>query len=311
MKNKIIRFLNKFCDKFFIKKWNVGYAKFEFESLISEGISEVSFKWLDAKSKDHFFADPFIFPNKDGGYHILYEDFSIQKQYADISITTLDSNLNVVSSKILLSLNTHLSYPNVTQQNGKTYIIPESSRTIKLLTAYEFDDTTLSTINPIVISNQEGLLDATILFYNNKYWLFANKRGENANSELYIYHSDRWDGDYTSHKENPVKKSLIGTRPAGNFIFHNGQIYRPAQNCEVYYGKSIILNKLVILNEDQYIEEPISFIDPVKKSKFNYGIHTINVSNDVIVIDGLERVFNPFIQIKTYLNNKHKKSPKI
>ena len=288
--------LKKIIDKFYIKQWTIGLTNVNIYHLLTNGLSELSFNWKDINNSSTFFADPFIFKNNDGSLNVIYEDYSYFK-YGKISMSTFDQNFKLIASKELLDIGSHLSYPNVFVQNGKTYIMPESSKEGNLY-CFEFDFKNSELINKKLIIANTPLLDSTILFHNGKYWLFATHRGPESNSKLYIYHADQWDGPYSPHQQNPVKKSKLACRPAGNFIVSNGEIYRPSQNNQNYYGESITINKIITLNENEFHEEPFKLITPPKNTKNNYGIHTINISDGVIVIDGLKRVFAPFKQIK-------------
>lgn len=291
---------NKIADKLFIKQWSIGLARVNMEQIISSKNLTPDYKWLPIGNIKRFYADPFIFKNTDGNINVIYEDYSVDDQYGKISLTSLDENFRPVFTKEMLDTGSHLSYPNVFLEEGKTFIIPESSKSGHV-TCYEYDFANKQLTNAKNIIQNLPLLDSTILYYNQKYWLFATKRGDNSNSKLYIYYADKMGGPYIPHAANPVKNSLNGSRPAGNFIKLNGDIYRPAQNCAEYYGKSVTINKVTVLNEKEFAEEAIIEINPPQKSGFNYGIHTINVVDDVIVIDALKRIFMPVEQVKIFL----------
>lgn len=292
--------MKKLIDKLFIKQWSIGITNASIDDIISNKISKKSFTWLPVKNNTRFFADPFVFKNPNGNIEIIFEDYS-SYTYGTISLASLSPQFSNLSIKPLLDTGFHLSYPSVFNHEGKTYIIPESSKEGGLH-CFEFNFETKSLINKKTIIEKEPLLDSTILFHNNKYWLFSTKRGSKSNSDLYIYHSNKWDGDYVAHKGNPVKTSLSGSRPAGNFIVHNNSIYRPTQNSAEYYGKSILLQKILHLDEEKFEETVETELTLQKNNKFNFGIHTINITNDVIVVDGLRKIFSPFTQIKIFLN---------
>ncbi|MBS1741500.1 MAG: hypothetical protein JST81_00580 [Bacteroidetes bacterium] len=291
----------KITDKLFVKQWNVGLARVDMKELLSSNKYSPDFKWIPIDNVKRFYADPFIFKNgNDGEINVIYEDYSLDDQYGKISLTTVDKDFEPLHSKEILDTRSHLSYPNVFVENGTTYIIPEASKSGHV-TSYEFDFDNKRLINPKNIIQNLPLLDSTILVHNNKYWLFATKRGEHSNSKLYIYYADKMEGPYIPHAANPVKNSLNGSRPAGNFIKMNGEIYRPSQNCAQYYGKSVTINRVTLLNEKEFAEEAVVDIEPPGKSSFNFGIHTINVVDNVIVIDALKRVFMPVEQVKIFL----------
>jgi hypothetical protein len=301
-----MNFFDKIADKMFRKQWTIGLAKVDVIDIIKNKKYNPDYKWLAINAPNRFFADPFIFKTPEGSINVIYEDFSVEDQYGKISLTAVDSNFRPVFSKQVLDTRSHLSYPNVFVHNYKTYIIPESSKSGHV-TCYEYDFITNSLINGKNIIQNLPLLDSTILVHNDKYWLFATKRGENSNSKLYIYYANEMQGPYIPHAANPVKNSLNGSRPAGNFIVMDGEIYRPSQNCAEYYGKSVTINRVTRLTEKEFAEEPVLEISPPQKGGFNYGIHTINIVDDVIVIDALKRIFMPFEQIKIFFKKIFKK----
>ncbi|HLG41570.1 MAG TPA: hypothetical protein VI461_17955, partial [Chitinophagaceae bacterium] len=104
-------------------------------------------------------------------------------------------------------------------------------------------------------------------------------------------------------KTNPVKSNLNGSRPAGNFIEVDGAIYRPSQNSRNYYGESITINKIKTLTTSTFEEEEYMIIEPNKNDEFNYGIHTINAVDDIIIVDGQKGYFEPVRQLRRKLKN--------
>ena len=289
----------KIRSKFCIFSWGIGIGRGAIEDVIRKKKLDINFTWLPLKNKHQFIADPFFIVEEKDKIHLLYEDFSIEKD-GIISLQTLNTDFKPVFEKELLRMNNHLSYPYVFKENGITYIIPESHQLGKTI-AYQFDFTTLSLTNEKVLMNNLQLLDTTILEHNNKYWLFATLGDKvNDNGKLYIYYADTLFGNYTPHKKNPVKTSLDGCRPAGDFIKVDGEIYRPSQNCADYYGKSITIQKIIRLNEHEFKEEAYFDIEPIANSEFCAGLHTINASNDIIVIDGIRLVFSPLTKMKLF-----------
>lgn len=300
-----MRLFNALIDKLYIKQWNIGLVRANIKDIIEKGQGDLKYHWLPAEKDTRFFADPFIFKNPDGNINVIYEDYTYSDQYGKISMTMVDKDFKPLMSRELLDTQSHLSYPNVFHENGKTYIIPEASKGGHLY-SYEYDFENHRLINRKMIMENVPLLDSTILRHEGKYWLFATHRGANSNNKLFIYYSNNWDGPYTPHQANPVKNTLNGSRPAGNFILSGGEIYRPTQNCGDYYGKSITLNKITRLDEEGFAEEPKIDLCPPKNTNFNYAIHTINFSDDVIVIDGLRRLFKPMEQIRIFFRKKMK-----
>jgi hypothetical protein len=301
-----MNFLQRIFDKLTVKQWNIGFSRVDLKEIIRSRNSNIEYRWLPTGPAKRFFADPFIFRNDDGNINVIYEDFSNDDQYGKISITILDQHFKPLLTKEILDTKSHLSYPNVYLAEGRTYIMPESSKAGAIL-RYEYDFAKKELINGTTIIS-EPLLDPTIVNYNNKYWLFATKRGDASNNRLYIYHSDKLEGPYTAHIKNPVKDSFYNTRPAGNFIMVDGELYRPTQNCVDYYGKSIVINHINALTEEDFGEEEYMKFKAPKNTKYNFACHTLNYVDDIIVIDGLRRKFMPFKQLEIYSHKLTKKT---
>lgn len=298
------KILLKCFKKIFVKQWVIGLCHGDIKAIIRSKNFDPVINWLPLESLDHFYADPFLLRGTDGNLNIFYEDFSFDDFYGKISVMEFDKNFNLVSKKILLDTKSHLSYPFIYKENDIIYIFPEAGHSGKL-SCYKYDPI-LQSLNFLQDIIDLPILDCTILKHNGKYWLFGTLIGEDSDKKLNIYFSDTLLGTYTSHPGNPVKNSLTGSRPAGNFIEVDGAIYRPSQNSENQYGESITINKINILNELNYVEEPHMVISINRNRSTNhnlYTIHTINVLDDIITVDGLRWTFSPKNQWKNFLRN--------
>lgn len=303
--------ISKFIDKLYFKQWSIGLCRGDIKEIIRSKSFDQNIYWLPLKSFDHFQADPFLIRSKNGNINILHEDFPFDDYYGRISLMTLDNNFKLMNHKILLDTKSHLSYPLIYTENNRTFVFPEAAHSGKLL-CYEYDPVNETLNYPQVILDLP-LLDSTILKHDEKYWLFGTLYGEDPHNKLYIYYSDNLFGPYTPHPENPVKNSLDGSRPAGNFIKIDNTIYRPSQNCKNQYGESMTINKVNLLNELHFEEEPYMeiFIDRKKhNNKKMNTIHTINILDDIIAVDGSKWTFSPAIQWKVYLKNREQKRQK-
>lgn len=287
-------------DKCYIKQWDIGLCKGNIEELLKEGLKNNEFRWIHPSSKTQVYADPFILPFEEEKIKIVFEHLDLRDGCGNISLATTDKDYNNVQIKTLLHTGKHLSYPFVFVNNEITYIIPESSSQ-HTVEAYPFNQNRNTPAKIKKLISGEKLLDSTILYYNHKYWLFATKSGKHSNSDLYIYYANQLEGPYEGHHLNPVKKSLNGSRPAGNFISYNGEWFRPSQNNKSYYGQSVTIHRIIVLNELEFLEEPIVEIKPPGQSKDWHGIHTINLHGDTIVIDRLRRIFSPIDSIKIFV----------
>lgn len=297
--------ISQLFKKLFVKQWVIGISQGSIEDIIRTKIFNPNIKWLELDTIDHFRADPFPLKDKNGDINIFYEDFHFDEFYGDISIMSIDKNFNQSNHKTILDTKSHLSYPFIFEENQHIYIFPESAQSGKL-SCYDYntDRRSLDFVKDII---DLPLLDSTIIKYNGKYWLFGTIGGKNSNSRLFIFFSDNLLGPYTPHKENPVKEGSNGSRPAGNFIEVDGNLYRPSQNCQNHYGESITINKVILLDENTYVEEPYMQICINRKNELNRrikAIHTINILDDLIIVDGLKWTFSPKNQWKNFKRNR-------
>ncbi len=284
-------------------QWNIGIAKADIRRIITTKTFDAEPVWLTIDDQDTSIADPFILEDGRGNLLLAYEDFSMTDpcRYGILRLKTLNANLEPLDDKVLLDVKKHLSYPAFFSDNNTLYIIPES-RHCNEVAGYEFDPTQKNILNKKIIFGNIPLLDPTLLKYNNKYWLFATYGDrKHEHSKLYIYFADTLNGPYTPHPKNPVRQGLKGTRPAGNFICIDNHIYRPAQNCEGYYGKSLVINKINKLSETEFEETQHMEITAPPRAKYNAGIHTLSISGNFIAIDGIWLKFAPLTKLKTKL----------
>ncbi|MEH7128584.1 hypothetical protein V7103_10305 [Neobacillus drentensis] len=235
---------------------------------------------------DRFYADPFII-KKDHRTYIFFEEYIYRKGKGDISVLEIDTETNHISNPVtVLDKPYHLSYPFLYEWEDNIYMIPETSenRTIELYKAtkfpYEWELVK-------VLLNDIRAVDATIIYYNNKYWMFSNVYNDGASplDELHIFYSEDLFGEWEPHQMNPVISNASSARPAGKVFLDNGKFIRPSQNCSFSYGYSVKFNEIVELTEEAYSEKVISEMKP-GWLKDNKGTHTYNFNEDYEVIDG-------------------------
>jgi hypothetical protein len=305
--------ISRYIEKLFFKGWIIGIFKADIKDIIRKRTFNPDISWLPVSTKNAYYADPFLLFSKEDILHILLEEFSFDNGYGKISLMKLDKSFNQVDYKVLLDTKSHISYPFIFVENNRTYIFPEAGRSGKL-SCYEYD-TVNESINFLQDIIDLPLCDSSILKQDDKYWIFGTISDIDpvtdaiTDYKLHVFFSDSLLGPYVSHPNNPIKSGLNGTRQAGNFIEVDGIIYRPAQNCERLYGESITVNKITELNEINIAEEPYLDININRKNKSNlrmHTIHTINVLDDLIVVDGVKWTLSPLFQAKAYLNKKRK-----
>lgn len=288
----MLKFVTMLFEKMFIsEKWNVGYVNQSLESLIEHkqlnNIVWLKEDWVDCA------ADPFIV-DINNKIKIYYEELSYWHGRGKIMMIDGFDFKTKKQVKGISPTSIHLSYPYLIKQGEELYCIPETSNA-KEVVLYK-----LNADKPDLLTRCKELLsgmkyvDSSIIFFNNKYWLFTSVSG--VYDQLYIYYSSTIDGDYQEHQLNPIKVEKYACRGAGSLFIANNVIYRPTQNPTNCYGGSLQINKILVLTESEYKTEPVFEILPDKF--YNRGLHHISFSNDKIVVDGKREVIEFFMSIK-------------
>ena len=282
----VIFFLKMFAHKlhfhytefFKPEKWNVGIVKQTIQNISQQGIKKID--WTKELSGTEYKADPFGYL-LNGEKHIVYERYNYKEQKA---IIATDNNL-------VLSENHHLSYPFIVEHTNEIYMIPESYQK-NVVMLYKLDKANNKWCFIKNLIENIPAVDNTLVFHENKYWLFCTMQNDEPDAKLFIYFSDTLDGNYKAHANNPVKCNVSSSRPAGTPFYLNNALYRPAQDCSETYGGKIILNKITKLNEFEFSEEKTGEVLPPANSIYKHGLHTISTFGDETLIDAKYYSFN-------------------
>lgn len=251
-----------------------------------------------------FVADPFII-NKDNKWYMFFEIYDEVKKKGVIGLATSDDAKTWKYENIILEEDYHLSYPYVFECNEEIYMIPEiaHSGAIRLYKFTEFPNK-LEYIKDMIDGK---FWDSSLVYYENKYYLFAHKQ-----NDLYLYYSNSLLSDWKGHSKNPiVKNDSKISRPAGRIINHDGELIRFSQDKSEYYGKCINKIKINKLNEIEYEEKNLGIIlkgSDIKGTFNKDGMHTIDINkiNDkyIIAVDGhyFKKRNRLIIKVKSVLN---------
>ena len=273
----IIKRIKKIIGKYV---WNVGIIS---PIKLNEQKHNIKVNWIKGTSRRNWYADPFILSYDDNKIDILVEEYIANKDKGIISQLVVDiKTLRIVESTKILELGSHLSFPLIFKDNGKTYVMPENYQSGRL-TPYEYDVARKRIINPTVILN-EAVVDSSILKFNNTYYIFTTKYSMDfcgGAHDIHIYKSENITGPYQLHQTIALDAPIA--RGAGSIIQEEGNIYIPTQNCQERYGQQVVLQQLYFDNNKFHIKE-ISRISPI--SPYNKGCHTYNQLGKFAVIDG-------------------------
>ncbi|MFZ1042475.1 MAG: hypothetical protein WCA79_00725 [Anaerolineales bacterium] len=268
---------------FFLDQWAILTAK---------GAGYDSLQWSMFRSlipeKDRYWADPFVV-DKDNNYYIFIEEKIYATGRGRIACLILDKEGYLKSQQVVLERPYHLSYPFIFEHRGETYMLPETAqnRTLEVYRCVHFPDQWAFTK---VLMTDIYAVDATLLEYESKWWLFANVKEENGSSldTLHLFFSDDpLSNHWTPHPHNPIVQDIHSARPAGRIFIQDGKLIRPSQDNSRRYGYAIRFNRIFQLNETDYEEDNESSFKPPRTKIL--ATHTYNQANDLSVVDAIIR----------------------
>ena len=282
---------------FYFDEWSIGLVSCNIKDF-KENKSPII--WFKNFSKTTYNADPFGF-QIDNKKYIIFEEYSQIFKRGRIAVAEISNN-KLINKKIVLDDKKHLSYPFIFMENNDIFVVCEAYKS-KKLNLYKVNKTDLS-LQKVreIFSNQEAI-DPTIIKLDEKYWLFYSMK-EKADEVLYLAYANSLNENFIQHPQNPIKSCKASSRSGGTPFIFNNEIYRPAQNCQKFYGEKIVVNKINILNEKEFSEDfsyEISVPKNFNNSQDNFiGIHTISSFGNETLIDGLRKkflIYKPLISI--------------
>ena len=236
--------------------------------------------------KDRFWADPFLV-KKDNTYYLFIEELIYKNKLGHLAVMTIDKDGNYSKPENILVKDYHLSYPNVFEDNGDYYMIPETSgnNDIQLYKCTEFP---LKWELEKVLMKEVVAVDTTIYKENDMYWMFTNIKkveGGSKHVELFLFSSKELNSDkWQPHPLNPIVSDIKKSRPAGAIFKKNNKLFRPSQNCSNYYGYGLNISEITKLDQTNFEEQIVKAIEP-NWDKAIGSTHTFNMLDDLCISD--------------------------
>lgn len=244
------------------------------------------FQWIESP-RGRSYADPFVV-EAEGRHWVYFEDYNYAQQVGRISCAEIrDGRLD--APRTALESPGHLSYPCVFNDKGTWYMIPEAITTggVNLFRCTRFPDGW-----EFVRELASGFaVDTTIWIEGGVYWFFVTFIDPRSGaSQLWLYSSTSLESPWVPHPQNPISTDVRYARGGGAIFRHEGKLYRPSQDGRGEYGRSTILNEIVVLDAQQYREVPAVVVEPSLMGTWLAGTHTYSRSGSVELIDGKMRM---------------------
>jgi hypothetical protein len=291
---RIVRnLLEEMRDTFFRHGlWNIGVVQQPIHRFLESNFHpQVSYLQSDKQSE--FLADPFGAAHR-GKLTILCENLDYRTYKGAIASIELEAATGGEGERIqptvVLDFPVHVSYPYLLEYQGDFYCIPETARLgeVSLYRAAPFPHrwTRVATLIAGVAA-----LDSTVFQHAGRWWLTCTDKDQGAHSKLFLWHAPALLGPWEPHAANPVKVDVRSARPAGTPFVHQGQLYRPAQDCSRTYGGAIVIQRVIRLTPREFSEEPVAIVTPDRTGPYPHGIHTVSAAGDLTLVDGKRLVF--------------------
>jgi hypothetical protein len=265
--------------------WNIGVVDAPIAALLESGRS-LDASWLPARP-GHFAADPFGI-ERDGTLHIFYEDYDQRAGRGGIGHVSIGPDGAWSDPEVVLDPGIHASYPFLVVDDGKPYLIPETS-TANEVVLYETTAFPRGWRRAATLLSNVPAVDATVIQHEGIWWMFATHADLGPNHSLFLWYADSLRGPWRAHDRNPVKTDARSARPGGTPFVSNGRLYRPSQDCETVYGRAVVLNVVEELTPRVFVERPVKTLETSSASRFPEGPHTLSQAGSRTLIDGNRR----------------------
>ncbi|MBE0663700.1 MAG: hypothetical protein IH597_14690 [Bacteroidales bacterium] len=272
------------------EKWNIGYIEAPMEKVAFRWDAySKRIKWLPKPSSNTYVADPFVY-NLGEVHRVVYEKYDYSGMRGDIGQLTLDLNESNETGVAALNDGSHFSFPFLFEHGVDIYCLPENAASGKLsLYRLSCNEKSFEHVTDLL---PEPIIDPVLFKWGAYWWLFGTMLGYPSES-LYIWYSTQMEGPFQAHINNPVKTDISSSRSAGKPFIVGNTLYRPAQNCSRTYGGSLVINQVLTLSPEEFIEQPATELFPLKKWQFSKGMHTLSGSGNITVIDAKRMQFIP------------------
>jgi hypothetical protein len=271
--------------------WGIGLVKAPIHRFLDGWPEDAATIWLDDPAVAYH-ADPFAI-RIDGRTLVLTEYVPRPGVRGEIVARELGDDDRLREPTLALRLPAHLSYPFLIEQDGEHYCIPETVQANGVLLFRAIGPEPRWVFERKLIDGFAAA-DSTVIFHDQRYWLFCTQYilgpDNPANSHLHIWHARNLHGPWLPHARNPVKVDRSNARPAGTPFVHDGELFRPAQDCSRTYGGSVKINRISVLTETEFMEDLVAVIEPRKGGPFPDGFHHLSAFGEYTLVDGKRKM---------------------
>ena len=278
-------------EQLFGEYWRIGVIDAPISTVLRDGVlSKVC--WLVSDKVSGYWADPFPLPGNTD--RLTCEYFDQRSGLGSLEVLSFDRNNRLIERKKLTAgQGCHASFPHVMEVDGRRFGVAEMIARRECV-LHEVDaDGEWHPLFPLL--RDVAAADPALFFWEGRWWLAFTDCDQGELDNLCLHFADSLDGPWTQHANNPVKVDIAGARMAGAFFWHDGELYRPGQDCLAWYGASIVMHRIVRLTPTCFEEVPVRRLQPDQQGACPDGLHTINAWGARTLIDGKRHGVNPLV----------------
>ncbi len=242
----------------------------------------MEFRWLPAP-RGHSWADPTLFGQ--GSFNwLFFEQWQDGVTNGEIWRGLLGQDGSLSEVRSCLRQPYHLSYPQLLEEQGEIFLIPESEEAggVDLYRARQFPDDWVLEKRLI----EFPCVDPTIFRWQDRWWMIVSPQNVKGVAAIsWLFSAPRLTGPWTVHPAGPVATSADNARGAGPICSYESRLIRPSQDCGQSYGRALVFNEILSMDTAGYAEKVIARVDAGWKPGLA-GVHTYSRLNDWEVIDG-------------------------
>jgi hypothetical protein len=267
--------------------WRVGLVRAPIAEVARRGFPpDASVHWLAEEGRLKFLADPFGVW-RDGRLHLFVEAYDYRTRHGVIELIELDAAFSPIRRSVVLREPWHLSYPQVFEADGETWMLPEAYRS-GALTLYRAAAFPHRWEPALRLELDTPAIDATPFRHDGHWWLAYSPAGPQRwkQGRLHFAFAERLTGPWRLHPGNPVRSDLASSRPGGTAWRENRVPHLPVQDCTRTYGGALRILKILELSPRRFEAEATApLLPPVSVGAYRQGLHTLSACGPVTLFD--------------------------
>jgi hypothetical protein len=188
-----------------------------------------------------FVADPFLYVDDDGVWHMFFETLDKTKQYGVIShALSFDTGRSWEYNQVVIDPGAHTSFPYVFEHDGEVYITlrrRDDGESVRLYRAETFPRE-WERLPDLFSAKAFGntVVDNCLLQWDDRWYDISYGYSEHCTN---VYYADTLHGEWKEHARNPVAQGKKHTRPAGRPVVRDDSILMFYQECDDFYGEAV------------------------------------------------------------------------